>query len=138
MTPERFRRIEEIYHAACEHRPEEWGAFLDGACQGEPEMRQRIERMLEPGSGNSDLLDRPAAERLGEITEMTQTAFQPPEPFQRIEDLYHAARERVPPERADFLAGACGADSELRREVESLLADDAEEGNEHPAFSLAD
>jgi predicted Ser/Thr protein kinase len=77
MTPERFRRIEEIYHAACEHRPEEWSAFLDGACQGEPEMRQRIERMLEPGSGNNDVLDRPAGERLGEITEMTQTRFKP-------------------------------------------------------------
>ena len=42
-----------------------------------------------------------------------------PERFQRIEQLYHAARERTAEERAALLAQT---DPELRREVESLLA----------------
>src|SRR5215469_5570068 len=42
-----------------------------------------------------------------------------PERFQQIEELYHAARERTGEERAALLAQA---DPELRREVESLLA----------------
>jgi tetratricopeptide (TPR) repeat protein len=42
-----------------------------------------------------------------------------PERFQRIEELYHAARERTAEERAALLAQT---DPELRREVESLLA----------------
>src|SRR5499425_2239654 len=42
-----------------------------------------------------------------------------PERFQRIEELYHAAREGTAEERAALLAKA---DPELRREVESLLA----------------
>src|ERR1700745_1759306 len=42
-----------------------------------------------------------------------------PERFQRIEELYHAARERTAEERAALLAQA---DPEVRREVESLLA----------------
>ena len=42
-----------------------------------------------------------------------------PERFQQIEELYHAARTRTGEERAAMLAGA---DPELRREVESLLA----------------
>jgi tetratricopeptide (TPR) repeat protein/predicted Ser/Thr protein kinase len=42
-----------------------------------------------------------------------------PERFQQIEQLYHAARERTAEERAALLAHA---DPELRREVESLLA----------------
>jgi eukaryotic-like serine/threonine-protein kinase len=42
-----------------------------------------------------------------------------PERFQQIEDLYHAARERSAEERAALLAKI---DPELRREVESLLA----------------
>jgi serine/threonine-protein kinase len=41
------------------------------------------------------------------------------ERFQQIEELYHAARERTGEERAALLAQA---DPELRREVESLLA----------------
>jgi tetratricopeptide (TPR) repeat protein len=42
-----------------------------------------------------------------------------PEHFQQIEELYHAAREKTAEERAELLSHA---DPELRREVESLLA----------------
>jgi len=42
-----------------------------------------------------------------------------PERFQQIEDLYHAARERTAEERAALLAQI---DPEMRREIESLLA----------------
>ena len=44
-----------------------------------------------------------------------------PQKWRAIERLYLAALERDAGERADFLRGACGADEELRREVESLL-----------------
>jgi homoserine O-acetyltransferase len=42
--------------------------------------------------------------------------------WRQVDALYHAARERAPEARAAFLAGACGNDEALRREVESLLA----------------
>ncbi|HQR36314.1 MAG TPA: serine/threonine-protein kinase, partial [Blastocatellia bacterium] len=45
-----------------------------------------------------------------------------PERWQQIENLYHAALEREPESRANFLAKTCGEDAELRREIESLLA----------------
>ena len=45
-----------------------------------------------------------------------------PERWREIERLFHAASERAENERHDFLAGACGADEELRGEVEELLA----------------
>jgi tetratricopeptide (TPR) repeat protein/predicted Ser/Thr protein kinase len=45
-----------------------------------------------------------------------------PEHFHRIEKLYHAARERTAEQREALLAGA---DPEVRREVESLLAERA-------------
>ncbi|MGH9843341.1 MAG: hypothetical protein ACREEM_31765 [Blastocatellia bacterium] len=38
--------------------------------------------------------------------------------------LYHAALEREPESRAEFLDEACAGDEELRREVASLLAYD--------------
>src|SRR5262249_44690467 len=44
-----------------------------------------------------------------------------PERWQRIDQLLQEALEREPSERAIFLAEACGADGDLRREVESLL-----------------
>jgi eukaryotic-like serine/threonine-protein kinase len=48
-----------------------------------------------------------------------------PDRWSRVEALYHAARERDAKERAVFLDAACGGDAELRREVESLLAQSA-------------
>ncbi len=41
--------------------------------------------------------------------------------WQQIEEVYHAALERAPDERAAFLAQTCAEDSGLRREVEALL-----------------
>jgi len=41
--------------------------------------------------------------------------------WRQIEELYHAALERAPDERASFLAETCADDSGLRREVEELL-----------------
>ena len=45
-----------------------------------------------------------------------------PERYQQIEQLYHAALEREPQQRADFLKRVANADVSLRCEVESLLA----------------
>jgi serine/threonine-protein kinase len=46
------------------------------------------------------------------------------ERWRQIAEFYHAASEREPAERGAFLAEACGGDGELRKEVESLLAQD--------------
>jgi eukaryotic-like serine/threonine-protein kinase len=43
----------------------------------------------------------------------------------RIERLYHEALARAASERAAFLAEACAGDTELRRDVESLLAQES-------------
>ena len=44
-----------------------------------------------------------------------------PERYEQIGQIYQAALERQPTERADFLAEACGADETLCLEVNSLL-----------------
>jgi serine/threonine-protein kinase len=48
------------------------------------------------------------------------------ETWRRIKALFDAARERPLVERASFLDAACGGDTSLRAEVESLLAADTE------------
>ncbi len=58
-----------------------------------------------------------------------------PERLLQVEELYHAARERPPEDRVELLTQA---DPELRREVESLLAEDGGEGVlDHPAIVVA-
>ena len=45
-----------------------------------------------------------------------------PDRWRQVADVYEAALEREPAARGPFLAEACRDDSDLRREVESLLA----------------
>jgi len=45
-----------------------------------------------------------------------------PERWEQVEQLYHAARARAAGERASYLDAACAGDAGLRREVDSLLA----------------
>ena len=54
----------------------------------------------------------------------------------RVVECYHAVMDRPAHERSAFLAQACGSDSELRREVESLLAHEGQADDllESPAW----
>jgi Tol biopolymer transport system component len=62
-----------------------------------------------------------------------------PERWLKIERVYHDARERQGSERAQFLAQACAGDEALRREVESLLAQEGGTGSflGTPALEMA-
>jgi serine/threonine protein kinase/Tfp pilus assembly protein PilF len=55
--------------------------------------------------------------------------------FERIEDLFHAALERAPDTRAAFLNHACEGDSDLWREVVSLLAQRSHDGSQSASGS---
>src|SRR5262245_14245194 len=61
-----------------------------------------------------------------------------PEDLQKIEELYHAAREHSPGERESFLAEMSNGDEALLKEVSSLLAQDVDKGPmERPMLSVA-
>jgi len=49
--------------------------------------------------------------------------------WRRIEEVFHRAADLAPTQRAEFLATACTGDDDLRREVESLLANDDSQDN---------
>ena len=70
MTPERWRQIEDLYHAAQKRNPAERAALLE--CT-DPEIRARVERMLDIESG-SQILDQPSAGLLADATETVVAA----------------------------------------------------------------
>src|ERR1700730_12159266 len=49
--------------------------------------------------------------------------------WRKVEELFHAALERTPDARQTFLDGICGADIDLRRQVEVLLAKEGQAGS---------
>jgi Tol biopolymer transport system component/predicted Ser/Thr protein kinase len=68
MTPDRWRQIEDLYHAAQACSPHERAALLE--CT-DPEIRSRVERMLAVESG-SQILDQSAD---GPLADPTQTVI---------------------------------------------------------------
>jgi eukaryotic-like serine/threonine-protein kinase len=46
MTSARLQRIEEIFHAALDQEPEQVGAFLNTACEGDDVLRRKVEALL--------------------------------------------------------------------------------------------
>src|SRR6266702_2578770 len=54
MTPARLQTIEEIYRAALEQEPDQIGAFLETACEGDEVLRRKVEALVashqRPGS----------------------------------------------------------------------------------------
>ena len=49
MTPERWIRVEELFHAALERSPEQRQAFLDSECGADAGLRRDVELLLAKG-----------------------------------------------------------------------------------------
>jgi hypothetical protein len=57
---------------------------------------------------------------------MSGVAFAP-DRWRRIEELFHSTIELPESQRLDYLRDQCGADDQLRQEIESLLKADYQE-----------
>src|ERR671922_484558 len=83
MEPERWKRIEELYHAALERPDTERAAFVQQACDGDHELRQEITSLL---------AFQNAADRFIEIPAMRVVAEAPPDIIGRTFAHYRVVR----------------------------------------------
>src|SRR5262249_2623710 len=60
MKRERWRQIEQLYHAALEQEPMRQEGFLTEACQGDAELRREVESLLAQSGSNGALVDHSA------------------------------------------------------------------------------
>ena len=60
MTPARLRTIEEIYRAALDQEPDQIGAFLGTACEGDELLRRKVEALLASRERVGSFIETPA------------------------------------------------------------------------------
>src|SRR5580765_3224217 len=60
MTPERWRRVEELYHAALAHEAPDRALFLGDACAGDDALRRDVESLLAQSASAQSFLSDPA------------------------------------------------------------------------------
>ena len=61
MTPERWQRFKELFHAALERAPGERAAFLDEECAGDAHLRAEVESLIQSHEQDGEFMDAPAA-----------------------------------------------------------------------------
>ena len=62
MTPERWKQIEKLYHAALALGESQRSVFLDQACHGDEALRQELETLLALGLSAESSIEAPAIE----------------------------------------------------------------------------
>src|SRR6187402_3405561 len=71
MTPERWQRIDRLFHQALEHETGERPAFLDQACGSDSALRSEVESLLEAHDRGGNFLSVAAAPFAMSETSMT-------------------------------------------------------------------
>jgi eukaryotic-like serine/threonine-protein kinase len=61
MTPERWQRVEQLFHLSLEREASQREAFLDEACAGDSDLRVQVELLLAYDRQESDFLETPAS-----------------------------------------------------------------------------
>ncbi len=52
MKPERWQKLDRLFHSALERQPEERAAFLDEACAGDQQLRREVEALIAANERN--------------------------------------------------------------------------------------
>jgi serine/threonine protein kinase/Tol biopolymer transport system component len=60
MTPERWQRVDEIFQAAIELKPEERPAFVERTCAGDEELQREVESLITADEQGLSFVDEPA------------------------------------------------------------------------------
>ena len=63
MTPERWKRVEEIFESAVDHDPAERSTYLRDACAGDETLRRQIENLIASYEQAGSFIEEPALGR---------------------------------------------------------------------------
>jgi TolB-like protein/Tfp pilus assembly protein PilF len=78
MTPDRWKRVQEVFAAATEREPGSRAALLDEACRDDPELRTEVESLLSSlGAASSGFLESPAIDAVPALSPTNRKAGSP-------------------------------------------------------------
>ena len=81
MTPERWRDVERLFHAALERRPEERVAFLVKSCEGDGDLYREVQSLLDESSPSDAFLEGPPLRVAAPSPDADASVIRPPGKF---------------------------------------------------------
>ena len=85
MTPERWQKAKEIFHAALERAPEDRSAFLAAACNGDQALRREVELLIASHEQTGKFIDSPAYDAAAELLIEDKAELKPGQRFASYE-----------------------------------------------------
>jgi TolB-like protein/Flp pilus assembly protein TadD/predicted Ser/Thr protein kinase len=79
MNSERWRRLEQLYHAALELEPARRDSFLADECREDSDLRREVESLLTQTGSSSALVDHSAWAAVGKLKAETRREWKPGE-----------------------------------------------------------
>ena len=76
MQPERWQRINELFHQALEHKPSQRAAFLDQCCGDDQRLKSEIQVLLDSHDRAESFFERPASDFAAELLARERNALQ--------------------------------------------------------------
>ena len=73
MTPERYKQVGDLFHAALELLPDERESFLDKQCAGDDQLKSEVESLLASHNEASDFIGSPAMAVAAELLANNET-----------------------------------------------------------------
>jgi serine/threonine protein kinase/Tol biopolymer transport system component len=73
MTPQRYKKINELFRSALEQAPDQRAAFLDRECGGDVELRREVESLISTHEQTGSFIDSPAFEAAASLLTNTQS-----------------------------------------------------------------
>jgi serine/threonine protein kinase len=130
MNPERWRRVEQIYHSTKDRKPGERNAFLVNACEGDDELRREVELLLvQDAEAEPTILTAATQTQLGLGSELGSYRMEAVLGAGGMGVVYRAWDQRLRRNVAIKLLNQSGAD---RRQRSLLLTESSRSGSPEP------
>src|SRR5690348_11621475 len=71
MSPNRWKQIQEVFHAVLERDPRERSAAIAELCPDDPELRDEVESLLNSNDSAEEFLGKPAFDAKSVATEIS-------------------------------------------------------------------
>src|SRR5258708_24467719 len=74
MSPERWRKIKELFQATVELEPHDRAAFVERACDGDEELRHEVDALVLAHEETVNLIDQPVFQIAATLVEQSGRA----------------------------------------------------------------
>jgi hypothetical protein len=92
VTPERWRRINEIFHAALDQDDDARGRYVRAACGGDEELLREVQSLLESHARSQAYLEAPAWQVAADLMRDDETTLAPGETIGKYRIVQEVAR----------------------------------------------